>query len=196
MLQVDEQALGEVNKPLLREVIHAYEANRRVGTRHVKTRGEVAATGRKMYRQKHTGNARAGSVATNIRRGGGKAHAPTARDWSVRVPKKVRRAAVRSALLARLRDGEVSALELPALEEPSTRAMVSALKSAGAAEGSCLLIVQGDADAVRTIWKSARNIPGVTVRRACDVNAYDLLASDRVLVTRSAFDDFMRTVTS
>lgn len=192
---VDDQALGEVNAPLLREVIRAYESNRRVGTRHVRTRGEIASSGKKLYRQKHTGNARAGSRVANIRRGGGKAHAPGARDWTIRVPKKVRRAAVRSALLARLRDDEVSVVELPSLEAPSTRAIASVLKSAGF-EGSCLLVIDGDADAVRTLWKSARNIAGLCVRRVADVNAYDLLASDRVIVSQTAFDAFMRTVTS
>lgn len=189
---VDEQSLGgEVNVPVLREVVRACEFNRRVGTKHVKTRGEIEATGKKMYRQKHTGNARAGSRVTNIRRGGGKAHAPEGKDWSLRIPRKVRRLAVRSALLARLRDGEVVLIENPDLEGPSTRAMAQVLRAAGV-EGTCLLVVDGEPEAVQTLWKSARNIAGVEVRRACDANAYDLLRPERVAFTRAAFDAILR----
>lgn len=195
-VDVDEQGLGgEVNVPVLREVVRAYECNRRVGTRNVKTRSQVAATTQKMYRQKHTGNARAGSRVTNIRRGGGKAHAPVAQDWSLTIPRKVRRLASRSALLARVKDGELVIVDSLSLESPSTRAVVTMLKGIGV-NGSCLIVIDGEPEAIRIIWKSARNIDHVKVRRAQDVNAHDLLAPDRVVFTQCAFDAFMRTHTS
>lgn len=194
-VQLDEKTLaGDVNLPVLRQAVRMYEANRRVGTRHVKTRGEVAASTKKLYRQKHTGNARAGSRVAGHRRGGGKAHAPQAQDWSQRMPKKVRRLAARSALLARMKDGELALLESLSLDAPRTRVIAKLLKDIGV-ERSCLFVVDGDPDAMRTIWRSARNIPGVEVRRVCDVNAHDLLASERVVFTRSAFDAFMRAHT-
>jgi len=195
-LAVDEAALGaEVNLPVLRQVVRVYESNRRVGTRHVKTRGEVAASTRKLYRQKHTGNARAGARSAPQRRGGGKAHAPEAQDWSQSVPRKVRHVAMRSALLARLKDGEVAVVESPSLEAPKTKAVLELLKSVGA-ERSCLLVVEGEPETMQVLWKSARNIAGVAVRRACDLNAYDLLRPDRVVFTRPAFEAFMKAHTS
>jgi len=193
---VDDATLGgEVNMPVLRQLARFYDHAQRVGTRHVKTRGEVVATTKKLYRQKHTGNARAGSKASGTRRGGGKAHAPQAQDWSQRASKKTRRLAMRSALLARLKDDEVSLLESLALEAPKTQTVAKLLKEIGVI-GSCLLVIDGEPEAVRIIWRSARNIVGVRVRRVNDVNAHDLLASDRVVFTRSAFDAFMKAHTS
>ena len=192
-VEVDETRLGrEVNVPVLREMVRAYEASRRVGTKNVRSRGEIAGSGRKLYRQKHTGNARAGSRKTNIRRGGGKAHAPGARDYRLGSLRKVRRLATRSALLARLRDGEALIVESIALDAPSTRAVAGMLRSMGVGR-SCLIVVAGEPDAVRVMCKSARNIAGVTVRRVQDVNAYDLLQPQNVVFTKAAFDAFMES---
>ena len=190
-MDVDESVLGEVNIPVLRSIVRVYEANRRVGTKHVKTRGEIAATGHKLYRQKHTGNARAGSRVSNIRRGGGKAHAPAGKDWSLRFPRKARRLATRSALLARLKDGEVRLVETPELEVPKTRVVADMLRAVGV-RGSCLLVVAGEPETVETLWKSGRNIDGLRVRRVQDVNAHDLLRSASVVFTREAFEAMMK----
>ena len=195
-VEVDDATLGqEVNLPVLRQVTRMYERNGRVGTRHVKTRGEVVGSTRKLYRQKHTGNARVGSCKSGTRRGGGKAHAPQAQNWSQRAPKKVRRLAMRSALLARLKDEEVLLLDALTIETPQTRVVAKLLRDIGV-QGSCLLVIDGEPEAVRTIWKSARNVAGVVVRRAQDVSAYDLLAPDQVVFTRSALDAFMKAHTS
>jgi large subunit ribosomal protein L4 len=193
-VSLDTAPLGqEVNLPLLRQVLRAYEANRRQGTRHVKNRGEVDASTRKLYRQKHTGNARAGSRGSNIRRKGGKAHAPLGKDWSQGIPRRVRRAATRQALLARLQDNEVSVVDALALDAPKTSVVAKILKDMGV-RGSCLLVVEGEG--AETVWKSARNIARTTVRRAEDVNAYDLLLPDRVVFTRPALDAFMKAHTA
>ena len=194
-VDVDESVLGEVNVAVMRSVVRVYEANRRVGTKHVRSRGEIAATGHKLYRQKHTGNARAGSRVTNIRRGGGKAHAPKGKDWSLRFPRKARRAATRSALLARLRDGEVRLVEAPRLDAPKTRVVADLLKSLGV-ERPCLLVIAGEAGAIEVLWKSGRNIDGLTLRRVQDVNAYDLLRPRAVVFTREAFEAMMKACAS
>jgi len=195
-VEVDDAALGgKVNLPLVRQAVLRYEANVRQGTRYVKNRSDVQATTRKLYRQKHTGNARAGSRASNIRRGGGKAHAPQAQDWTQRMPKKARHAAVRSAMLARLQDNEVSLLESLSLEAPNTKSVATLLKDIGV-RGTCLLVVDGEPEAVKVLWKSARNIAGVTVCRVTDMTAYDLLHPSRVVFTRSAFDAFMKAYAS
>ncbi|HRU06670.1 MAG TPA: 50S ribosomal protein L4 [Candidatus Brocadiia bacterium] len=195
-MEVDEKSLGgTVSETLLREAAYVYESNQRVGTRHVKNRSDVEASTRKLYRQKHTGNARAGSRSTNIRRGGGKAHAPQAQDWRRRLPRRALGQARRSALLARLMDGEVLVVEALALEQPSTKTVAGMLKGMGV-DGSFLLVVEGDSKSVETVWKSARNIAGGAVRRAQDVNALDLLSPDRVIFTRPAFEAFMKAHTS
>jgi len=195
-MEVDAASLGgAVSETLLREAAYVYESNQRVGTRHVKNRSDVEASTRKLYKQKHTGNARAGSRSTNIRRGGGKAHAPQPQEWRRRLPRKALGQARRSALLARLMDGEVLVIETLALEQPSTKTVAAMLKGMGV-DGSFLLVVDGDSKAVETVWKSARNIAGGAVRRTQDVNALDLLSPDRVIFTRPAFEAFMKAHTS
>jgi len=184
-VEVDEARLGDaVRLPLLRRVVHMYELNRYLGTKGHLNRSEVAGSTRKMYRQKHTGYARAGQRTVSQRRGGGLAFPPRTRDLSYRLPRKALRAAKRSALLARLRDGAVCIVESIPLESPRTRVIAGFLKAIGSA-GRSLLVCDGDHTVV---WKSGRNIPGLSVRRAADLNAYHLLDADRLIFTRSAFD--------
>jgi large subunit ribosomal protein L4 len=184
-VEVDESALGKrVKKSLLRQAVQMYEMNQHVCTKGTLTRGMVSGSTRKLYRQKHTGNARMGQRATPQRRGGGVAFAPRTRDISYHMPKQARKVATRSALLSRLVDNEVSILADVSLETPKTKSIVALLKSLGAA-GRCLIVVEGDNG---NLWKSARNLPQVTVRRAADVNAYDLLQPDRLVFTQAAFN--------
>lgn len=183
-VEVDETVLGaSVREGLLREAVEVYERNSRVCTKGHLSRGEVAGARRKMYRQKHTGNARAGHRMVPQRRGGGLAFPPRTRDRVVRLSRKVRRAAARSALLSRLLDGEVCLVEAIALEAPRTQAIAGFLKRVGL-KGRRLLVCDGDHTLV---WKSGRNIAGLTVRRVVDLNAYDLMAPDGVVFTKQAF---------
>lgn len=192
-LEVDESRLGgEVREHLLREAVHMYEMNRHVCTKATLTRGQVAGTTRKMYRQKHTGNARAGQRTVPHRKGGGVTFAHRPRDLTYHMPKKARRQAARSALLSRLQDGVVCLVDEIRLEEPKTRLLAQCLKAIGV-EGRCLLACNGE-DAL--IWKSGRNIDGLTVRRTADLNAYDLLEPDRLVFTRAAFDALMEALAS
>ncbi len=190
-VQVDEGSLGgKVRTALLRESIHMYVMNRHVCTKGHLSRGEVSGSTRKIIRQKHTGSARAGQRTVPHRRGGGLAFAPGTRRISYHMPRKARRAATRSALLSRLRDGIVSLVKELHIEPPKTKVMVGLLRTLGV-EGSCLVVVDGDHT---NTWKSGRNLPGVEVRRAADVNAYDLLGPDRVLFTQAAFEQILETL--
>ncbi len=184
-VQVDEAWFGgEVRADLLHLAVRRYEANQRVGTAATKGRGEVKGSTKKLFRQKGTGRARVGPRRNPIRRGGGHAMHKKARDFSVGMPKKMRRQALDSALLARLKDEEVLVLDGLDLAEPKTRTVADALKAVGAAR-SCLLALPGHDE---VLYKSARNIARLRVRPVTDLNAYEVLWPHRVVFTRPAFD--------
>ncbi|MBT6153946.1 MAG: 50S ribosomal protein L4 [Planctomycetaceae bacterium] len=176
---------GSINKQLLHDVVVMYEANRRVGTVKTKSRGQVRGSTAKLYRQKGTGRARAGSARTPVRRGGGHAFAKRPLDWSYRLPKKAVRLATRMALLSKFIDGEATVLDGLKFDAPKTRAVADMLKSLGVSETTCLLAIDGyDAN----ILRSSRNIPGIEVSSAAELNAYGLLHQKQLLVTREALD--------
>jgi large subunit ribosomal protein L4 len=190
-VEVDESSLGgRVRRQLLRQAVQMYQMNQHVCTKGHLTRGEVSGSTRKIYRQKHTGNARAGQRMVPQRRGGGLAFPPMSRNLTYHIPKEARRGATRSALLARLRDGEVSLVQALALEAPKTKTVATLLRSLGVV-GRCLLVVEGDNP---NVLKSARNIPTVTIRRALDVNAYDLLQPNRLVFTQAAFQSVLEAL--
>ena len=184
-VEVDAAMLGsEVRLTLLREAVQIYERNRHVCTKGHLTRGEVRGSTKKLYRQKHTGYARAGQRTVSQRRGGGLAFAPKTRILTVHLPKKARKAAARSALLSRLLDGEVCLVKAIELDAPRTKTIADFLKNVGL-DGRRLLVCDGDHTLV---WKSGRNICGLTVRRVTDLNAYDLMAPNKVIFTQKAFE--------
>jgi large subunit ribosomal protein L4 len=172
---------AEVKQHLLWEVVRNQMANRRAGTKKTKTRAEVDFTGTKLYRQKGTGRARAGSARSGTRVGGGHIFALVPKDWSYTVPKKVRKQALTSALSMKLAENKLTIVENFALDGIKTKDMVKILLDLGVASG---LIIIGDRDEV--VEKSARNIPFVKVLPAVGLNVYDLLLYDRVLITRDA----------
>jgi len=186
--ELDVEALGPVKVKLLKQVVLAYEANRRVGTASTKRRGEVAGSGRKLYRQKGTGFARMGDRRNPIRVGGGVAHGPRPRDYRQVIPKKMRRRALASALAGKLRDGEVRLLEGLTLTEPKTRVVAQMLERMGCAGDSCLLVLPGYDEVV---LRSARNLPRVAVREAREVTAYDLLRYHQVVFVGEALSQVM-----
>ena len=192
-IEVEEGLLGRrVRRILLREVVQMYEMNRHVCTKGHLSRGQVSVSTRKMYRQKHTGQARAGQRSVPHRRGGGLAFPPNTRDISYHLPKKARRNATRSALLARLLDNEVSLVDELRIDVPRTKTVADMLRALDLT-GRTLLVVDGD-DA--NVWKSGRNLAKLAIRRAADINAYDLLAPDRVLFTQEAFRRVIETLGS
>ena len=187
--ETDVSALGQrPHRRLLRQAVLMYEANVRAGTHSTKTRAHVNFTNKKPWAQKHTGNARAGTRRSPLWRKGGIIHGPHPRDYSTAMPRRALRAAVRSALLGKILDDEVKAIEGVALEAPSTRTVATALRALGLA-GSTLLVTAARDD---RFFRSARNIDGATVRTAADVNALDLLAHRNVVFVNGALEALLK----
>ncbi len=184
--EFDPQELAaEVNRQLLHDVVVMYEQNRRQGTVQTKSRGMVQGCKKKLYKQKGTGRARAGNKRTPIRRGGGHTFGKHPIDFRYRLPKKAVALATRMALLSKFQDNQVTVLDELAISTPKTKDVVGLLKALGLADSSCLLAIEAhDAN----VWKSARNIPALSVSPASDLNAYDLLQRKSILVTKAALD--------
>ncbi len=197
-----------VNKQLLHDVVLMHLAARRVGTVNTRGRADVAGSGKKLFRQKGTGNARVGSKRTNKRKGGGVAFARRNRDYRYAMPKKAVRTAVRMALLSKFQDGQALVIDGLAIgEKPSTKVVVNALKairrpdlteaeateSVGESKAKTLsrtldhrTILIGLPDHNPLIYRSARNIEGVQVAPVADFNTYDVLKQRYLILTREA----------
>lgn len=184
--EIDTAELApEINKQLLHDVVVMYRSSQRQGTSQTKGRSDVAGTTKKMYRQKGTGNARAGSRRTNIRRGGGHSFAKRPRDWSYRLPKKAVRLATRMAVASRITDNQVLLLNDLSFDKPQTKEMAGILKALKVYGSSLLVAVPGyDIN----VYKSIRNLAGVTVLPVAELNALELLRPRRVLMTTAALD--------
>lgn len=174
-----------INKQLLHDVVVMYEANRRVGTSATRSRGMVAGSTKKLYRQKGTGRARMGPRRSPVRRGGGHAFAKRPRDWSYRLPRKAVRLATRMALLSKFQDEEAIVLDEIAVDSPKTKVVVGMLRALGVDQDSCLLAIDQHDE---NVWKSARNISELRVAPCTELNAYVLLRQKRLVITRSAID--------
>ncbi len=192
-LDPTELAAG-INKQLLHEVVLMYRANKRAGTHSTLRRGEVAGSTKKIFRQKGTGNARAGTKRTNKRRGGGTAKGPKPRDYYYRLPKRSVQAATRMALLSRLQDRETVVVDELKFPEIKTRQVAQVLQALNLGETTCLIgLGATDVDEQKTIYKSARNIKNVSVSPAALFNAYDLLKPKRLLLTRAALTELCKS---
>jgi large subunit ribosomal protein L4 len=179
------QIAPRINKQLLHDAVVMYECNLRMGTQQTKTRSQTAGTTKKMYRQKGTGNARAGSRRSGIRRGGGHMKAISTRDWTYRLPRKALQAATRMALAAKIRDEQVVVIDELKFAAPKTSEMAGVLGALNIGKTS-VLVTTAAHDA--NVYKSARNIPRVTVAPVADLNAYYVLKPQRMLVTKSALE--------
>ncbi|AMV21261.1 50S ribosomal protein L4 [Planctomyces sp. SH-PL14] len=174
-----------ISKQLLHEVVIMYEANKRAGTFKTKTRSEVAGSKKKLFKQKGTGNARAGGKRSPTRVGGGHAFAKVPRDFGYRMPRKSLQIATKMALLSKFQDGEAIVVDSIAINEPKTKVVSTLLKALGVQDQSCLLTTK-DHDA--TVWRCARNIEKLWVSPSKELNAYDLLHQKRLIVTKDALD--------
>ncbi len=174
-----------VNKQLLHDAVVMYESNRRQGTVQTKSRGMVRGSTRKLFRQKGTGRARAGNARTPVRRGGGHAFGKKNRDYSYRMPKKAVRQATRMALLSKFQDGQAVVLSAWGIDAPKTKTVVTALGGLGV-KGASVLIATNGVD--QNVYRSARNIEGVQVLPASDLNAYALLRNRNFIVTVPAMN--------
>lgn len=192
-LQVDEAVLGgTVRHPLLKQAIVMYHANKRIGTASTKSRGMVAGSTKKLYRQKGTGHARVGASRTHKRVGGGVAFAKQARDFGKEMPKKQRRMARDSAVLAKIQSGNLVVIDQLQFDAPKTKEFAGVLKNLDI-QRSCLVGVK-DNDV--NIYKSARNIPKILVQVVGDLNAGDICNRQKMLVTREAFESFINRETA
>ena len=175
----------EINKQLLHDVVVMYQANQRQGSFRTKSRGEVSGTTKKMYRQKGTGNARAGSRRSNVRRGGGHTFAKRPRDFSYRLPKKAVKLATRMAIASKIKDEEIVVIDDLKFDQPATKQMAATLKALGL-DSSSTLVATAEHD--QNVYKSARNITRVSVSPVSDLNALTVLSPRKMLVTKAALD--------
>jgi large subunit ribosomal protein L4 len=173
---------AEVNEALLYEAVRHYLAGKRGGNAKTKTRHEVAGSGKKLWKQKGTGRARTGSVRSPLWRHGGTVHGPVTRDYAYKLPRKMQLGALRSALSAKLSDGDLLVVSAFQLAGPKTKDMVATLKKFDATKKVLLV----DTAENRNLELSARNLEGVEVVRSNEVHPYHLLGANRILLTQAA----------
>jgi large subunit ribosomal protein L4 len=175
---------GVVNESVMHLVVKAYLSNQRQGTAAAKSRGEVRGGGRKPWRQKGTGRARAGTIRSPLWAGGGVAFPPIPHSWRQRVPKKVKALARRSALNDRAEHDRVIIADLPTGEAPKTRDLVSFIDALGTG-GKVLILTDGTNE---RMYLSARNLSSVSVLRFGDESVYDVLWAETVVIERGALE--------
>ena len=178
----DEVFAAPLNQAVVHQAVVRQQANARQGTASTKTRSEVSGTSGKLFRQKGTGQARAGSRRSPLRRGGGIVFGPRPRSYRQAMPKKMRRLALRCALSAKVGDEELMVLEQLKLGEPKTREMAQILATLGV--GSSALIVTAEPE--ESVIKSVRNIAGIKTLPANLLNVVDILSHKRLLITVAA----------
>jgi large subunit ribosomal protein L4 len=182
---VDEAKLGgEVRHALLKQALVYYHANKRQGTVQTQARGEVAGSTRKLYKQKGTGNARTGGIRNPIKVGGGHAKQKRPKEWRLDLPKKARRLATKSAILAKIQDNQFKVVENLSLSEPKTKLMAEAYKKLGL-DRSVLLALENANDAAA---RAARNLARTQLTTVAQLNAWDILRTRTVLITKSGLE--------
>ncbi|MDE5415760.1 50S ribosomal protein L4 [Alkalihalobacterium chitinilyticum] len=184
-IELSDAVFGiEPNEHVLHDAVVMQQASLRQGTHKTKGRSEVRGGGRKPWRQKGTGRARQGSIRSPQWVGGGVVFGPTPRDYGYKLPKKVRRLAIKSALSSKVKAAEIVVLEELALNAPKTKEMISILSNLSV-DRKALIVTADYNDAVAL---SARNIPGVTFVSAEGVNVLDVLKHDKLIITKGAVE--------
>ena len=178
----------KVNKVLLHDAVVMYQANLRVGTAKSKSRAEVSGSGKKLFKQKGTGNARMGNKRTPVRRGGGHCFAKRPKDWGYRLPAKALRLATRMAILSKFIDGEVTVVDSLQLAAPKTKVVHGMVKALGFEDKSCMIAIDRH-DPV--VWKSCRNIPRLSVAPCGELNALSVLSRKRFVITKAALGQLL-----
>jgi len=182
-LALDDAVFGErFHGPLVHETVRAELAARRRGTASTKTRGEVAMTGAKAWRQKGTGRARVGALSTPNRVGGGVAFGPKPRGYTVKVNRKARRRALRAALTLHAERGSIAAVDPSKFDTPSTKAAAAALEKFDGAGRVLVVLTDGE----ESCLKSFRNLAEVTVLHADQVGVADVVGAGRLVVSEAA----------
>jgi large subunit ribosomal protein L4 len=182
-IDVDDAVFGiEPNVPVMHQVVVAHQANRRAGTHSTKRRGEVEGSTRKIRSQKGTGRARQGSIRAPHHKGGGIAHGPRPHKYTQKIPKMLKRLAIRSALSAKVRDGELFVVESLTLDAPKTKAIRTLLEGVGITRAPLVVTATPD----RTVLLSTRNIAGAAALPATHINTEEILRHHGVLMTVDA----------
>ena len=176
-----------VNKDLMHQAFVRQMANARLGTHSTKTRAEVRGGGRKPFKQKGTGRARQGSIRSPQWVGGGKVHTPKPRDYTKDMPKKMRRAALRSALSVKAAENEIVIIDDLKISDQKTKTMVKALEKL-VGDNSALLLMSEKSEQEEMVARSANNLPSVKTLLANYTNIRDLLGYDKVVVSLKALD--------
>ena len=188
----DEVFAAEVNEALLYEAVRQYTAGQRAGTHKTKTRHEVAGSGKKLWKQKGTGRARMGSIRSPLWRHGGTVHGPQPRSYAYSLPKKMTLGALRSALSAKLRDGELAVISSFNLADHKTKNLKTTLTKLEATK-KVLIVDNGDN---RNLELGARNLPGVELLSSHEVNVYHLLNASRVLLSQTAAEKLSQALST
>jgi large subunit ribosomal protein L4 len=185
-IELDDHIFGiEPNVPVMHQMMVLQQSNARQGTHSTRTRGEVRGSTRKLYRQKGTGRARQGAIRAPHHSGGGVVFGPKPRDYTKRMPRKMRRLAVRSALSAKQAAGEIRFVDALALESIRTKAIVELLSGFDLAKSKTLIVLP---EKDETIIRSANNLPNVKTLNAMYLNVIDLLKYDYVLMPQGAVE--------
>src|SRR5687767_13879893 len=194
--EVGEVELSDVvfgvpfNEPLIHAAVRNYMANARQGTSATKTRGDVSGSGRKLWKQKGTGRARIASLRSPLWKGGGNVHGPQPRDWSYKMPKKMRRGALRSALSERLREGNLIIIDGFEFKTPKTKDFLEAVGALGLVDNrkrTKTLIV--DSLDNSNLVLSTRNVEKTKVTNSYGLNIYDLLYHEKLLISKAAVEE-------
>jgi len=188
---VDPSAIADrISTQLLHDAVVMYRSNLRQGSAKSKTRAEVAGHKKKMYRQKGTGNARAGHVRSGVRRGGGHIFAKRLRDWTYRLPRKALQVATRMAVASKISDSQITLIDALSAGTPKTKEVAAILKALSI-QGTVLVAVESyDVN----LYKSFRNIEGVRILPVSEINAYEVLRPKRLLMTKAALEQFVASV--
>jgi large subunit ribosomal protein L4 len=180
----------ELNESLIHAAVRNYLANKRQGTSATKTRGNVSGSGKKLWKQKGTGRARIASIRSPLWKGGGNVHGPQPRDWSYKMPKKMRRGALRSALSERLREGNLIVIEDFNMQNARTKDFLNAMQTLGLNDKkkqTKTLIV--DSLDNSNLVLSSRNVQKTKVTNGYGLNVYDLIYHEKLIISKSAIEE-------
>ncbi len=185
-IELDSNIFGvEINEPAMHMSVKSYLANQRQGTHATKDRSEVNAGGRKPYRQKGTGRARHGSIRSPLWVGGGVVFGPSPRDYSIKLPKKLKRLALKSSLSTKAQNDDIIVIDKLELEEIKTKRMVQLLKDLDVDE-TALIVLNGKDENNDKVVLSSRNIEGVSTAYVNTINVYDILRHSKFIITKDA----------
>jgi large subunit ribosomal protein L4 len=181
----------ELNESLIHAAVRNFRANGRQGTSATKTRGNVSGSGRKLWKQKGTGRARIASLRSPLWKGGGNVHGPQPRDWSYRMPRKMRRGALRSALSERLREGNIIVIDEFEFKNPKTSEFVGAISSLKLSDDKRKRVKTLIVDSLdnQNLILSSRNVEKTTVTNSFGLNIYDIINSEKLLISKSAIEE-------